>query len=215
VTDELRELFRTTLLASPGGSLLKELMQSFPAEYRAFETDMLETALAGALTEELALKKGFDFSRGLSVRLFEGWQDAPDADLLAFTELSLGVLRELSAVDPPTCASLASGRFDLASTAAIPRKMIDSINEVSLARVRMARKGRASPVKRQPPKPEELFSLGNRYAALGGDRRWLTGLATASFGDMTPAAQCRNGIAWTQAILEQSDEMAARIVAMR
>ncbi|HYE47692.1 MAG TPA: hypothetical protein VEA44_18135 [Caulobacter sp.] len=211
VTPELRATFRKGIVDA-GGPFMQELIDQFPKEYYAFETEMLEGFLAGTLTPELARRKGFEFSRGLTPRLYDGWQMAPDAEVLALGRLQLKTAREFAKQDKQLCAEFLEGSSGPATAGRGGPNTMALLNESNLAMVKLAKSGRVTKIKRPAVSEADLVRVATAFADGGGDPRWLIGVATGEFGGLDWAGRCDSALKWTETILGQDPALAARLL---
>lgn len=212
ITPELRKMFRDAMIES-GGEFMKELIEQFPAEYYAFETEMLEGFLAGTLTPERAQQRGFEFSSGLVPRMYEGVNMAPDDEVLALARLQLKTAREFSVDSPKLCYQFLEGSTEANSTSDLSPEGLKSLNAANLAMMRLAKSGRAAKIKRAAPSPAEIAQIRTAFKARGGDERWLAGVGGGSFGGMTDKARCATAIVWMETLLAQEKSLAVRTLA--
>jgi hypothetical protein len=213
VPPELRATFRKSMIDG-GGEFMKQLIELFPVEYEAFETGMLQDFLAGTLTNDEARRRGFEFSKGLVPRMYEGWQMAPDDDVLAASRVQLKTGRELAKSDARLCSEFLEGSTSPATSARMKPGNLGQINEANLAMIRLGKAGRAARVKRTPPDATVLIKVVDAYTAQGGDERWLEGLSSGDFAGLDYAARCDSAIKWLEVVHQQEKSLAARILSM-
>ena len=210
-TEQDRKDFREGF-SEEGGILIQEIIAQFPAEYRAFETKMVEGIVGGTMTEEEAVRLGFEFTSGLIPKLYDGWRMAPDADIIASTRLSMELATRLSELDHRACAEMLEGGLTVSSALALADNSENLFEQNNASMLRLAKAGRAARIKRAPATEVEIAALVDAYQAAGGDLRWLTGQASGDFAGLSPAGRCASGLIFQKTILRLPPPLAARIV---
>lgn len=210
VTEALRDEFRRGFIEGSGG-MMRYLIEDYPAEYRAFETDLITDLLAGKTADQVR-PKVISFMGVMTPKLYEGIYDAPDKEIIAWTTAQLALGKILAAYDPMRCRRVMesddwAGVHD--SLKSDPRSS-EAVKRFVHSALEAARAGRRTPVKRTRVSDDELRPIGQAFLAAKGDQVWLDSIGTARINSLTDEQRCRNSIIWSETILRQPAPLAAR-----
>jgi hypothetical protein len=211
ITDADRAIVRKRLI-EVGGPMWAAIMEMFPAEYDAFETRLLEGAANGTLSNEQARQEGFEFVRGLQERLYDGWMQAPDADLVRINAINIKAAKALKTMDTLACAQFVEGATDADTAGRIGLAGTEILTEVNTEMLTVAKAGRRAQVRRDAITEDEISNVLDAFSASGGNLQWLAGVGSGEVGNLSPAERCDNAILWLEAVQAQPAAIVAKIL---
>lgn len=212
ITDQMRQEFRAGFIKGSGG-MMRYLVEDFPEDYLPFETEIITAVLSGADIDSLR-PRIVTFITGVNAKLYTGIENAPDKDLLYWSQSQVALARILSTYDTRACRRIMEGETsdDLYGPLKADPRSKDAVTQFINASLEAARAGRRTPVERSPAVLAELQPVLKIYRAAKGDEDWITALEPAEVERFSDDERCRYNLLWFGAVLKQPPAIAAKIL---
>jgi len=210
LTEADRKEFHEAMIANEA---MKSLMEFDPAGFKAFEDGLLNDLEKGAIDENGARKRGYDFAQAARAKMMSSVNKAPDDAYLAFVGAQLSAMKVLGRYNVRACYEFVENNGiseDTGST--LGPDLRTEVEKVAAFQVAAARAGAKSPVTRTPSTDKEAEAAVQSYVDSGGDLDWLKGLSDKTTDQLTPERRCESAIKWMGAILAQPKATAARLL---
>lgn len=208
---EIRRILREDIIGD--NAVYKLIKGAFPAEYQAFEDQMVAYMLSDGFTAQGMQDRINRFETDIRETVSPYRKLAPDDRLIALARMQLDTILTLQRGHRRACHEMAENGFlSPQSINEIGDDAVPKMLAFSQAGFETAIAGKAAPVKRAGPTPADDQAIIDEYIKRGGDPMWIQAVNTGQGATMTAKARCTNGALWWQSILAQPNDRIVRVM---
>ncbi len=214
VTEQARAAFRADMAKVDFGEVLDLIRQRFPADYQAFETEMLAKGSPRPEDQDWMRASTTDFIQGIDARLKPARAVAPDVAVVEMGRRKLALMQAARPLSPRLCYEYVEAKYPtIAALEPVHVALRVQIFALQAAEMRAGLAGEATPTPRAQPSREDVVALVGAFMANGGDMAWFKGLgARQPQTAYTDAQRCGFALAWQEAMVSQPADRAARLL---
>jgi len=214
VTEQARTEFRAGMAKSDFGEVLALIRQRFPADYEAFETEMLAKGSTRPEDQDWMRARTTDFMQSVDARLKPARAVAPDEAVIEMGRRKLALMQAARPLSPRLCYEYIEAKSPtLAALEPVHTALRVQIFALQAAEMRAGLAGEATPTPRAQPSRDDVLALVQAFTARGGDMAWFKSLGTRQpLTAYTDAQRCNSALAWQAAMVAQPADRAARLL---
>jgi hypothetical protein len=210
VTDTDRAEFRAAIASS---ETLVLVMKEFPAEFAAFETQLLSDAKAGRVTAIDVRNRTSEFVTGIQMQVSKFGKSAPASDIGLLYRRSLAALKALQAVNLQACYAFGEGKgLGPDMVGSLPPDAFKAVESYGAFELRVGIAGRRSGITYAPLIEDDVIPVIELYVSKGGDPNYLVAVGEGKADTMLADERCNGAVLWRESVVAQPDLFIARLM---